>query len=118
MEPLMRKGNGSWLGRTLVLVLFAGAPALVFTQSSSDSKFASEAASGGMTEVKLGELAQQNRASTSVKDFGRRMETDHSKADDNLKQAAEKAKISLPTNMSAEDQATYDRLSKLHGGRF
>ena len=118
MEPLMLKSSGSWLGRTLVLVLFAGAPALVFAQSSSDSKFASEAASGGMTEVKLGELAQQNGASTAVKDFGRRMETDHSKADDNLKQAAEKAKISLPTNMSAEDQATYDRLSKLHGAAF
>ena len=117
MEPLMRSGR-NWFSRALILVLFAGAPALVFAQSSSDSKFASEAASGGMTEVKLGELAQQNGASSSVKDFGRRMETDHTKAEDNLKQAAEKAKISLPTSMSAEDRATYDRLSKLHGAAF
>jgi putative membrane protein len=117
MERSIRKNSGRWFRRTLILGLFVGAPALVLGQSSPDAKFASEAASGGQTEVKLGQLAQQNGSSPTVKEFGRRMETDHSKAGEELKQAASQAGISLPSSMSAKD-ATYERLSKLHGAAF
>ena len=51
------------------------------------------AASGGMGEVKLGQLAQQNGSSDAVKEFGKRMETDHSKANDQLKDIASKNSI-------------------------
>ena len=68
--------------------------------------------------MKLGQLAQENGASNTVKEFGRRMETDHTKAGDELKQAASQSGISLPSEMSAEDQSTYNRLSKLHGAAF
>lgn len=121
MKQVAHLNSGLWVRRSLIVVAFAAAPALVLAQSSqspSDSTFASEAASGGMTEVKLGELAQKNGVSNSVKEFGRRMEKDHTKADDNLKEAANKASISLPSDMSAADRATYDRLSKLHGAAF
>ena len=121
MKQVAHLNSGLWVRRALIVVAFAAAPALVLAQSSqspSDSKFASDAASGGMTEVKLGELAQKNGASNSVKEFGRRMETDHTKADENLKQAAEKANISLPSDMSSAERATYDHLSKLHGAAF
>ena len=86
--------------------------------SSADHKFASEAASGGMAEVKLGELAQQKAASEKVKEFGKRMVTDHSKAGDELKQVAQQENLNLPRHLSREDQATYDRLSKLNGKQF
>ncbi|MBA4166928.1 MAG: DUF4142 domain-containing protein, partial [Chitinophagaceae bacterium] len=45
--------------------------------SEADSKFAVEAASGGMMEVQLGELAQQKASSQRVKDFGAMMVRDH-----------------------------------------
>lgn len=86
--------------------------------AQSDEAFAKDAASGGMAEVKLGELAQEKGASSTVKEFGKRMETDHSKADDRLKSVASKDNISLPSDMSAKDRATYDRLSKLSGTEF
>ena len=86
--------------------------------SSADHKFASEAASGGMAEVKLGELAQQKAASEKVKEFGQRMVTDHSKAGEELKQVAQQENLNLPQRLSREDQATYDRLSKLNGKQF
>ncbi len=38
--------------------------------------------------MKLGELAQQRAASDAVKEFGRRMATDHQKAYDELSQIA------------------------------
>ena len=83
-----------------------------------DAHFAKEAAQGGMAEVKLGQLAQEKGANDSVKSFGKRMVDDHSKAGDKLKEVTSRENIALPTDISAKDQATYDRLSKLHGAAF
>jgi putative membrane protein len=83
-----------------------------------DQKFAKEAAQGGMAEVKLGQLAQEKASSDAVKNFGKRMVDDHSKAGDKLKDAASKENITLPTDIAAKDQATYDRLAKLSGAAF
>jgi putative membrane protein len=85
---------------------------------AGDSRFAKEAAQGGMAEVKLGQLAEEKGSSDAVKSFGKRMVDAHSKAGDKLKEAASKENITLPTDISAKDQATYDRLSKLNGAAF
>lgn len=85
---------------------------------SGDTTFANKAASGGMAEVKLGQLAADKGASDFVKQFGQRMVQDHSKANDDLKSVAAKDNITLPTDLDAKDQATYDRLSKLSGAAF
>jgi putative membrane protein len=53
-----------------------------------------------------------------VKDFGKRMETDHSKANDELKSVAEREHLQLPSEANNADQAAYDRLSKLQGTAF
>jgi putative membrane protein len=86
----------------------------------SDPAFARAAAEGSFAEVKLGRLAEEKASSQVVKDFAKRMVTDHTKADDDLKAAASKDKlsISIPTQLDARDQATYDRLSKFSGSRF
>ena len=86
--------------------------------SAADSRFATKAAAGGMAEVKLGELAKTNASSSDVKAFGQKMVDDHSKAGDKLKSIAGKHSINLPMSMDSKDQATYDRLSKLHGADF
>jgi putative membrane protein len=86
--------------------------------SMGDIHFAKEAAQGGMAEVKLGQLAQDKGLSYSVKNFGKRMVDDHSKAGDKLKDVASQENITLPADIAAKDQATYDRLSKLNGAAF
>jgi putative membrane protein len=85
---------------------------------ADDSNFVMKAAQGGMAEVELGKLAKDHAASQDVKDFGQRMVDDHSKANDELKSIASKKGISLPTTLSAKDQATVNRLSKLNGKEF
>lgn len=87
-------------------------------KSMSDARFAKEAAQGGMAEVKLGQLAQEKGSNDAVKSFGKRMVDDHSKAGDKLKDVAAKESVSLPSDIAAKDQATYDRLSKLSGAAF
>src|SRR5882724_2286810 len=84
----------------------------------SDATFAKKAVQGDMAEVKLGKLAQEKGTSDSVKKFGQRMVEDHTKAGDELKRAAAQENITLPNDVSAQDQATYDALSKLSGAAF
>jgi putative membrane protein len=83
-----------------------------------DHTFMMKAAEGGMAEVQMGQLAQQNGQSQEVKDFGQRMVTDHTKANDQLKQVAQQENVTLPTSPSSHDQAEYDKMSKLHGDAF
>jgi len=85
---------------------------------TGDVKFAAEAASGGMTEVALGKIAQEKGVNARVKKFGSMMVMDHSKANDSLKALAVRKNITLPAAPNAKDQATIDKLSKLSGRAF
>ena len=84
----------------------------------ADTKFAKDAAAGGLAEVKLGQLAQEKGSSDAVKDFGKRMVDDRSKAGDHLKKVAAKNQIMLPSQLEAQYKTTYDKLSKLSGAAF
>lgn len=102
----------------------SAAPALAANSSkhakkaTTDQSFEKAAAIGGMEEVELGNLAKQKASSSDVKQFGDRMVTDHSKANDQLKQVAQQKNIQLPTSLDAKHQAVVDRLSKLSGDSF
>lgn len=85
---------------------------------SKDHAFMVKAAQGGLAEVQLGQLAQQNGQSQQVKDFGKRMQDDHTKANDQLKQLASQKGVTLPDSPTAHDKAEYERLSKLKGESF
>src|SRR6201982_493986 len=65
--------------------------------SVKDKTFMKKAAKGGMMEVAMGKLAEQNGQSEDVKSFGKRMVTDHSKANDELKSIASKKGVQLPS---------------------
>ena len=83
-----------------------------------DYKFVTEAAQGGMMEVRLGEIAKQKATSQSVRDFAQRMVTDHSKAGDELKQVALNKGAVVPSEMSHKENSTIESLEKLSGREF
>lgn len=85
---------------------------------SANRRFMQKAAEGGLAEVKLGQLAADKASNQAVKDFGKRMVTDHTKINDQLKGLASQKGVNLPTSLDAKDQATYDRLSKVSGSEF
>src|SRR2546430_14204883 len=78
--------------------------------STTDARFAVEASDGGMLEVKLGELAQNNAAAEDVKFFGKSMREDHTKANNELGDIAKAKTIALPDKLSVKSQKTYDDL--------
>jgi putative membrane protein len=103
------------LGLTLVMPV---TPTSAAEPAKGDREFMHEAASGGMMEVELGKYASRHAASDRVKQFGQRMVDDHSKANDELKQVAEKKDMKLPAEMNKEQRATTDRLMKMTGADF
>jgi putative membrane protein len=86
--------------------------------SSSDKKFVEKAAQGGMAEVELGQLAAQRAQSDEVKQFAQRMVTDHTAANDKLKQVASQKGIALPGDLDSSSRREFDKLQKLSGNKF
>lgn len=83
-----------------------------------DAQFAIEAASGGLTEVELGKIAEQRATNRLVKNFGAMMVKDHSKANDKLATLAKAKNINLPNEPTMADQQSIDKLMKLSGRDF
>jgi putative membrane protein len=83
-----------------------------------DNAFVQEAGSGGLMEVRLGQLAQQKAQSPDVKNFGKRMVTDHTKANQQLASAAKKAGVMVPTKMAPKHQKEVSELSGKSGSGF
>jgi putative membrane protein len=86
--------------------------------SAKDKTFMKKAAKGGMMEVTMGKMAEQNAQSGDVKSFGKRMVTDHSKANDELKSIASKKGVELPSKEHSfkwtSDKAYMDMMVKDH----
>jgi putative membrane protein len=86
--------------------------------SGPDAKFAVEAANGGLTEVELGQLAQEKASRTEVKNFGAMMVKDHSMANMEMKALAKSKSITLPDSISSEEQELKKQLSAKSGAEF
>ena len=86
--------------------------------SDKDKTFMKKAAKGGMMEVAMGQVAEQKAQNEDVKSFGKRMVTDHSKANDELKSIASKKGVQLPskehTSKWTSDKAYIDMMVKDH----
>lgn len=80
--------------------------------------FLMEAAQGGMMEVKMGQLAVEKGQSPAVKEFGRRLVADHTKANEELKQIAQTKGVELPKASSKKHDKMIDHLSGLSGAEF
>jgi putative membrane protein len=105
----------------LVVTLAAGTMSTAGAQAAApvdDGTFVQQAASGGLAEVELGKLAEQKGSSAEVKQFGRRMVTDHTRANQELAAAAQEAGITPPSAMLPKHRQTVDRLSARSGKAF
>lgn len=82
--------------------------------TQGDRTFMMHAAQGGVAEVQLGQLAQQNGSSDQVKQFGQRMVTDHGQANDQLKTLAASKQVNVPASLDPKDRQLQARLSIAH----
>jgi len=82
------------------------------------ASFLVKAANGGMTEVQLGEIAQQKATNQKVKDFGSMMVHDHSAANEKVKALAAQRNVTLPAAVSEESQKDIKDCSAKTGKDF
>jgi putative membrane protein len=102
----------------LGVTVFAARAQTASQGGSVDGSFVADATSAGMTEVKLGQLAEEKGWNTAVKDFGKKMESDHSKAGDELKDVADRNNITLASDMNDANKSEFSKLSGLSGKEF
>lgn len=93
-------------------------PLAAIAATSPDASFYKKAAEGGISEVELGNLAQQKSHNQGVKDFGAMMVKDHSAANEKLKSLAESKNMTLPAHPSATETVSKTRLEALSGDSF
>lgn len=87
------------------------------TLDNNTRDFVVEAASAGMMEVELGQLAQQKATNQRVKDFAAMMVRDHGKANEELK-AAVSGKTNIPASLTDKHQRHINDLRDKSGADF
>ncbi len=88
------------------------------TNVKADADFAVKMADAGMFEVEMGKLALQNASSPKVKEYAQMMIDEHTKANNELMEAARTKNITLPAGLSDKCQKKFGELSKKKGKDF
>ncbi|HPH90512.1 MAG TPA: DUF4142 domain-containing protein [Ferruginibacter sp.] len=88
------------------------------TNVKADADFAVKMADAGMFEVEMGKLALQNASSPKVKEYAQMMIDEHTKANNELMEAARTKNITLPAGLSDKCQKKFGELSEKKGKDF
>jgi putative membrane protein len=83
-----------------------------------DQQFLRHAASDGLAEVQLGQMAEKQATNPEVQHFAQRMVTDHTQANQELMTLAQSKNISVPQAVDKKEQKTAAALGKKHGTSF
>jgi putative membrane protein len=101
------------------MILLAGCSASPnMSLGAADNSFIMQAASGGLSEVQLGQMAQQKATSPAVQQFGAQMVQDHTPQDKELVALAVKKGVTPPAGPDAAHTAISQQLSTLSGRTF
>ena len=102
---------------------FATAPLLTLSTTSafaakSPTDFIKDAIQGDNSEIMLGQMAEQKGGSQQVKDFGRTLVTDHSKAKNEASTVAKTLGVTPPDVPTDEAKDEQTKLSTMSGDGF
>lgn len=86
--------------------------------AAADSTFVMEAASAGVMEVTLGQMAQEKAVNPRVKMFGEMMVRDHQKANSDLKSIASQNNVMVSDSLMPKHQKHVEAMRKMDGKTF
>jgi putative membrane protein len=105
----------------VVAVSMLGAAAVALADAKAngaDLQFVQKAYTINQAEVSLGHMAEERGASPEVKAYGARMVADHTKGLEELKKAAGRDGLPVPSAVSPAAQQLQQQLSQLTGTQF
>ena len=88
------------------------------TLNTADQTFLRAAAIGNRAEADLGKLASEKGSAAAVKDFGRRMATDHGTTLDSLQKLARANETLLPREPDPDHRVVMQQLREAEAGAF
>lgn len=80
--------------------------------------FVEKAASDGMKEIKMAEIAMERATNPKVKELASMIRADHMKASDELKRLAANGRWEIPTQMLPEHKEDLEKLQNLETNEF
>lgn len=101
-----------------VAASLAAFPASGWAKDSTSQAFLKKAIQGNLSEVQLGQLAQEKGGSDGVRSYGQTLATDHATANEHAMSAAQEMGVTPPSEPPKEKKALYQKLSKLSGDAF
>jgi putative membrane protein len=118
VSPMSIRSNAAMLFTTAIAVgSFADEPMRTAVLDDDDSMFFRKAASADMLEVESGKLAARQATNLQLKEFGRKMATDHARATAELRALAARKRVALPAAMSDDDQKKLAKLREEKPGK-
>lgn len=88
------------------------------TSTLTPQQFVTQATQSSLAEIQLSQLALQKGASNQTKSYAQQMITDHTQANNQMKQVAAQKKYTVPTSLDPQHQTAKANLSKLSGQAF
>lgn len=85
---------------------------------AGDQQFINRVAAGNFLEVRLAQAAQQKASNASVKQFGQRMESDHTTMQQQWMAVASKNRLQFKAQLTPDQLAQYEQLNNLSGAAF
>jgi putative membrane protein len=83
-----------------------------------ETAFIEKAATGGMMEVELGNLTTQKTKSPRVMEFAKRMIADHTRANQELLEIAEKLGLKVPSVLPSAEQGHITEMKQMQGNEY
>jgi len=142
MEKKMKKLSSGIPGKVFLLAIFISITTFGFTscnesktedpkevatetnddkfdnKKENDAEFLVAAAGINLEEIQLGQLAQKSSTMKNVKDLGKMMEDEHTKAFKELQALAAQKQITIPTSLTEDGQEANKKLMNKTGKDF
>ena len=96
----------------------AGTASAQSAPNATDTRFMQQAASDGIAEVQMGQLALEKASDPQVKELARRIVADHTKANGHLRALAVRKHVKLPATTTVEAQREAADMKAMDGQQF
>lgn len=101
----------------LAAALFAAQAPTAYANDdmTRDQKFIKHAMKHNMFEIKMAEMVAEKASDNEVQQFARRLHQDHKKANEQLKQLAQRMDVELPDDLADWQEEKLDKMSDMSG---